>query len=411
MSLNQRESAAVSLDHRRTTTRLRLTEPDGTPIARREVHLQQRQHAFGFGCAAFEVADADPAYQDLWLDLFDTATLPFYWGRYEPQRGHTQREALLRAARWFAEREVRLKGHPLVWHTVKAPWVDQLPLTEAEESLRARIRREVGHFAGLIDSWDAINEVVIMPRFTNEPDGVPNAISRLCAQKGRVEMVRLAVEEARSAGVRPHLVLNDFDLGPEYEHLIEQVLEAGIQIDAIGLQSHMHQGFRGQEFLTETCDRFARFGLPLHWTETTLVSGDLMPEHIEDLNDHQVPDWPSTPEGEERQAADIVAHYTALVAHPAVDSVTYWGIGDGADAWLGAPAGLLRADGSPKPAYHALRTLVREDWWLTPTTGRTDDQGRVELSGFAGRYEVEAGGATAEVVLESGNEEVTVVLT
>lgn len=250
-----------------------------------------------------------------------------------------------------------------------------------------------------------------MPRFTNEPDGVPNAISRLCAQKGRVEMVRLAVEEARSAGVRPHLVLNDFDLGPEYEHLIEQVLEAGIQIDAIGLQSHMHQGFRGQEYLTETCDRFARFGLPLHWTETTLVSGDLMPEHIEDLNDHQVPDWPSTPEGEERQAADIVDHYTALVAHPAVESVTYWGIGDGGDAWLGAPAGLLRADGSPKPAYHALRSLVREDWWLTPTTGRTDDEGRVELSGFAGRYEVEAGGATAEVVLHSGSEEVTVVLT
>lgn len=411
MSLDQRDSPAVSLDHRRSTTWLRLTEPDGTPIARREVQLQQRQHAFGFGCAAFEVTDADPGYQDLWLDLFDTATLPFYWGRYEPQRGHTQREALLRAARWFAERDVRLKGHPLVWHTVKAPWVDELPLAEAEELLRGRVRREVGHFAGLIDSWDAINEVVIMPRFTNEPDGVPNAISRLCAQKGRVEMVRLAVEEARSAGVRPHLVLNDFDLGPEYEHLIEQVLEAGIQIDAIGLQSHMHQGFRGQEYLTETCDRFARFGLPLHWTETTLVSGDLMPEHIEDLNDHQVPDWPSTPEGEERQAADIVDHYTALVAHPAVESVTYWGIGDGGDAWLGAPAGLLRADGSPKPAYHALRSLVREDWWLTPTTGRTDDEGRVELSGFAGRYEVEAGGATAEVVLHSGSEEVTVVLT
>src|SRR5690606_31548949 len=109
---------------------------------------------------------------------------------------------------------------------------------------RGRIRREVADFAGLVDSWDAINEVVIMPRFTNEPDGVPNAISRLAAVKGRVEMVRMAVAEARAGGTSPHLVLNDFDLGPEYEQLIEEVLAAGIEIDAIGLQSHMHKGFK-----------------------------------------------------------------------------------------------------------------------------------------------------------------------
>ena len=32
-----------------------------------------------------------------------------------------------------------------------------------------------------------------------------------------------------------------------YECLIEGVLEAGIQVDAIGLQSHMHQGYWGEE--------------------------------------------------------------------------------------------------------------------------------------------------------------------
>ena len=40
--------------------------------------------------------------------------------------------------------------------------------------------------------------------------------------------------------------------------------------------------------------------LPLHLTETTLVSGHLMPPEIEDLNDYQIPHWPSTPEGEAR---------------------------------------------------------------------------------------------------------------
>ena len=88
---------------------------------------------------------------------------------------------------------------------------------------------------------------------------------------------------------------------------------------------------------------------------------------IVDLNDYQVPTWPSTPEGEARQADEIVRHYRTLVAHPAVEAITYWGLTDDG-AWLGAPAGLVRADGTPKPAYDALRGLVKGEWWLPPTT-------------------------------------------
>lgn len=399
----------MSLTHRTGTATVRVTDTAGDPRAHQDVTVAQTRHALELGCAAFEVADAPEGYQRLWLDLFDTATLPVYWGRFEPERGAPRTAELQSTARWFVDRGIRLKGHPLVWHTVKAPWLDALPLAEAESLLRGRVRREVGDLAGLVDSWDVVNEAVIMPRFTNEPDGVPNAVTRICAEKGRTEMVRLAVDEARSVGTSPRLVLNDFDLGPEYERLIEDVLDAGIQIDAIGLQSHMHQGFRGEDHLREVSDRFARFGLPLHWTEVTLVSGDLMPAEVDDLNDHVVDAWPSTSEGEARQADEVVRLYTTLVEHPAVTSVTYWGMGD-AGAWLGAPAGLVRADGSPKPAYHALHDLVRGSWWLQPTTVRTDADGRLPLTGFAGSYEVEVDGARADLELQTGQQLLEVTL-
>lgn len=385
--------------HREADASVLVRGADGQPLREHDVTVAQLRHAIGFGCTAPGVPGEGPLAR--WLDVFDTATLQFYWGRYEPEPGRTAVAELTRQARALAERGVRLKGHPLVWHTVKAPWVDALPLDEAEAALRARIRREVSGFAGLVDTWDVVNEAVIMPRFENEPDGIRNAITRLCEKHGRIELIRMAVDEARAANPDAVLVLNDFDLGPEYERLIEDVLDAGVRIDAIGLQSHMHQGFRGEDRIAEICERFARFGLPLHWTETSLVSGDLMPAHVDDLNDYVVDDWPSTREGEERQADEIVRHYRTLVEHPAVAAITYWGFDD-ATAWLGAPSGLIRRDGTPKPAYDALRGLLRGEWWLEPTPLRTDADGRIALRAFAGDFEVSAAGRRGEVSAAAG---------
>lgn len=400
----------ASLDHRQGQWAITVTDAQGQPITGQDVQLEMVRHAFGFGCTSPSMDDGRDEERRLWLDLFDSATLPlFYWGRYEPERGKPRVAETRHTAEWLAERGVRLKGHPLVWHTVKAVWLDQLPLDEAEQLLRERIRREVREFAGLVDTFDIINEVVIMPRFTNEPDGIPNAISRICADKGRVEMVRMAVDEARSVGTNPTLHINDFDLGPEYEQLIEQLLEAGVQLDGIGLQSHMHQGFRGEEQIWQINERFARFGLPLHWTETTLVSGDLMPAEIEDLNDYVVDDWPSTPEGEQRQADEAVRHFRTLFAHPAVHGVTYWGLSD-EGAWLGAPCGLVRKDMTPKPAYEALRRLVREEWWTPTQQLPTNDAGTIQAQGFAGRYRINCQGREVEVELPTGTSSLAVSL-
>ncbi|GGI43693.1 GH35 family endo-1,4-beta-xylanase [Agromyces flavus] len=382
-------------EHRFGTTTLTLTAPDGTPLADTDVTVEQTRHAFTFGNIGFDLIDlangrgrpGDDELGERYVELFNAATLPFYWRDFEPEPGRPRTEELRRAAEWFRDRGIAVKGHPLAWHTLAPRWLLDRPLDEIEATLRNRIRRDVTDFAGLIDTWDAINEVVIMPVFEAED----NAITPLARERGRIHVVRLAFEEARAANPGATLLLNDFDLSSAYERLIEEVLDAGIRLDAIGLQTHMHQGFRGEDALVEIADRFARFGLPLHFTETSLVSGELMPAYIEDLNDWQVDEWPSTPEGEAQQADELERHYRALVGHPAVEAITYWGITD-RGAWLNAPIGLLRADGTPKPSFDAVHALVKGEWWLAPTTVRTDAAGRVSVRGFAGDYVVREAG-------------------
>ena len=389
------------------TLEVRLVDGAGSPCVGAAVAAKQISHAFGFGCIAFRMPitqderERDPAGARLaeqWLDLFNSATLPFYWRWFEPTPGGPTDGPRLRAlAEHLRSRGVRLKGHPLLWHTLAPAWLMERDIRAVEEAIRARITREAGDFAGLVDQWDAINETVILPVFAAEE----NAVTRLARARGRMHVIRLAFETARAANPAARLVLNDFDLSADYEAVIEECLEAGVPIDAIGLQTHMHKGYRGEEQIAEVLERFSRFGLPLQMTETTLLSGDLMPAHVVDLNDHRVESWPSTAEGEERQAEELLSHYRTVLANPAVESLTYWGLDD-ASAWLGAPAGLVRADGTAKPGYDALKQLITEDWWVARTELRSDAEGLVRLQGFAGDYRLEIEGAVREVTLPRG---------
>ncbi len=385
-------------EHRSTEVTLVVTKEDNSPLTGQEIEVAQLNHRFLFGSNGHflvplvnnELTGAQKERNEKitahFLNLMNYITLTFYWGRFEPQPGHPDTERLLKAVRWCNERKIPIKGHPLCWHTETAKWLLEMSNAEILEAQTGRIKREVSTFAGIIDSWDVVNEAVIMPIF-NKYD---NGITRICKELGRIKIIKTMFTAARQANPKATLLLNDFDVSPAYDILVEGCLEAGVEIDVIGIQSHMHQGYWGVEKTEWVLERFARFNRPIHFTETTLVSGHLMPPEIVDLNDYQVTDWPSTPEGEERQAEETVLHYKTLMAHPLVTGITWWDLNDG--QWLNAPSGLLRADGSPKPAYQELLKLIKGEWWLPPTSFHTDAEGKIKFRGFLGDYELQFAG-------------------
>ena len=402
-------------EHRKSTTRITLRDAAGLPVAGQKVRLSLKTHEFLFGTGTFflvrrqapnitpEKAEYYEKVWQLWQELFNYATLPFYLGQYEPVKGQPNEAQLLTAAKELTAIGRSIKGHPLCWHTATAPWLMDMDNAGVLEYQKYRIHRELAAFRQDIHFWDVINEVVIMPEF----DKYDNAITRLCNELGRVGIVKAMFDAARDADPNATLLINDFNTSDRYRQLIRDCLDAGVCIDTIGIQSHQHQGFWGMDKLVEVVDRYEQFGLPIHFTENTFVSGHLMPPEIVDLNDYQIPEWPSTPEGEDRQANDVLTMLDYLFSRPLVQAFTTWDFEDA--QWLGAPSGLIRKDGSKKPAFEALDQRINHDWH-TEVEVMTDENGTCELTGFRGEYTLSALGRSASLKLAKDTPELTVTL-
>lgn len=70
----------------------------------------------------------------------------------------------------------------------------------------------------------------------------------------------------------------------------------------------------------EVCETYARFGRPLHFTETTVLSGSLKAKDDNDWRKART-DWPTTAEGEAEQLDYGRKFYAHLFDSP---SVPFW---------------------------------------------------------------------------------------
>ena len=351
------------------------------------LRISQKRHKFLFGCNIFKLgrcrtSEDNAAYEKQFADLLNYATLPFYWWQYETQKGQPDDERTEEIVRWCNAHGVTTKGHPLAWNYVDPRWLADSTPEEAMRLQFERIGRCAERFKGKVDIWDVVNEATAYDR--EELKQRSPKLTQAIAKMGVPEYIRTAFKTARQANPQAVLLINDYRLDAAYaDNVISQLVdEAGKPMyDVIGLQSHMHGGYWGAARAWDACERFAKFGKPLHFTETTVVSGPRKDSV-----------WATTPEGEQEQAKRVAEFYSVLFSHPAVEAITWWDFTD-QGAWQRAPAGLVRSDMSPKPAYEQLHGLIKGKWWTKVETA-TGPGGSANFEGFLGQYEIEAKPAT-----------------
>jgi len=360
---------------------LRFDKPDGTPLkSGLTVKVSQSQHKFLFGCNIFKLGrcrtpEDNDNYERHFAELLNFATLPFYWWNYERQRGQPDDSRTEEIVRWCKAHNVTTKGHPLAWNRTEPQWLPDDPKAAMQAQLN-RVRRCVQRFKNDIEIWDVVNEATHYdrPQCQEQAPKLTEAIRRM----GVGEYVCQAFKTACEANPKATLIINDYRTDPSYaEKVISQLVDENGQplYDVIGIQSHMHGSYWGPQRAWEVCERFAKFGKPLHFTETTVVSGP--------RTKHS---WHTTPEGEIRQAEQVSEFYRVLFSHPAVEAITWWDFTD-QNAWQRAPAGLVRADMTPKPAYEKLHQLIKGKWW-TKTEAKVEADSKVRFRGFFGQYKI-----------------------
>lgn len=385
--------------HRKADLTVEAVGADGRPAAGVRVAVRMRRHAFLFGCALFEaLADRGEQFArqkplkaiDHWddlrrqaVELFNACTLPVYWGGYEAEPGRTRVNEVRQLREWAVSQGMRTKAHPIVWCQAVPDWLPE-DRGELQRTMERRLAGLVEAFgprsATPLDFVDFLNEPTV------QPQNFENPLALWMRDLGPTGTAEMAWDLCRGFDLPARGILNHFMRDQEFLDAARQLIDGGRAIRAIGLQSHQHSGTRPLWMFQEETDLFAdALGVPVHWTENSVLSGEN--RRIRFIQGKaEVPPWPSTPEGEAEQAEALAGQYTLLFGHPRVESLVQWNFSD-ANSWLGAPSGLLDADLRPKPAYLALRKLIRDDWW-TEAELVTDRDGRATVRAFHGDYDI-----------------------
>ena len=390
-----RQSCERISELRQRDVAIRLVDGGGKPLKDTAVHIQQTRHAFLFGGQPNELARgvisaAERArYEELLFALFNHVWLGggFQWTAYEPNRGGPRPDTAERLLQWAAQHGARVRAGDLVYQLFYPGWFKEI--SDPDERLRVAVdhtREMVTRFRGRVAMWNVVNETQIRPPLTEQNDRLTPNVPIESVYKRVADYVDPLFREARRSDPEAVLLINEAALLrrkwlDRFEVILRELKQRNTPFDAVGVQAHMKADGRVpldqvQEHLT----RLSRYGR-LYLTETSVPS---RPWLADERPFDGVP-WPGW--SEQTQAGYTVALFTVGFGHPAVDGMTYWTFTERTTDTVVTGTALLSETLVPRPAYDALRRLLRETWW-TRWEGNTDRAGVVHLRAFYGDYEL-----------------------
>lgn len=395
--------------YRKGNAKICVLDKDGTPVSNASVMVNQTSHEFRFGANIFmldelESEEKNEKYKKYFADLFNMATLPFYWNTLEPEEGKPRyskdsakiyRRPPIDLCIEFCEKHgIEPREHALAYDHFFPSWLENASIEKIKSAYERRCAEISERYADKIPTIEVTNEMEWMEgqtAFYDEPDFV-----EWCFKTAEKYFPNNTLGINEWTGLSWEDTCRTTD---KYYSYIEANMLKGARIDAIGMQYHLF--FKKEEAYDRTrtllnpeklykhMDMYAKFSKPLQVTEVT------------------VPAYSWEKEDEDVQAEIIDKLYSIWFSHPAVEQILYWNIVDGyAHVWDPDPekirqtqgnmtvgenyyhGGLLRFDMSPKPAYYKIKELLQERWH-TKENLTLSDSGTVEFRGFYGKYDVE----------------------
>lgn len=325
--------------------------------------IAERGHRpnFLFGCNFFGFDSASSEYNRRFKQLFNFATVPFYWKPFEPKPGQQDFAKIDAMVNWLQQEKITPKGHPLVWfHEVGIPdWLRSKSYQEIKQAIERRVYQITAHYGAKIPYYDIINEA----------NGLPWANDLNYNLEQFLELTRLASTVSRAGNPDIVRIINSCCLWAEnvpyekppqispYQYL-KACLAAEIPFETIGLQ--LYYPDRDMFEIDRLLERFSTLGKTIHITELGVSSAT----NIDETSYLKQPKglW-HEPWNEQIQADWLEQFYTICYSKPYIEAISWW---DFADRGNFLPhGGLLDRDFKPKQSFDRLANLLQQ-WNQNP---------------------------------------------
>ena len=219
------------------------------------------------------VLGADKASQDIVLKQFNCITLEnsMKAALINPQPGVFNYAPADAFVAFGQAHYMFIIGHTLVWHNQVPAWffinAEGKPNSKEEqiERLRNYIKAVAGRYAGKVNAWDVVNEVI-------DNDGSYRHTSWVNSFGNGDTLVKYAFKFAGEFAPNAELYYNDFNAWrPEKRdgivRMVKMLQKEGIRIDGVGMQGHWGLDYPKTTYIEAAIDAFAACDVKVMITE------------------------------------------------------------------------------------------------------------------------------------------------